>query len=331
MQGQIREAAILIAQFPDLAPEVLKMLPESERNLLVLEIANMRTTPEEVERVFVKFLEQAAAVDAVQQGSVELARDILVRMHGPEKADEVLKDLSMSIRLRPFDFLARIDATQLTTYLQELHPQVVALILSFVADQDQKKAAQILAGLEPKQQVAIFEKIANLDSISPDVVQTIEAQLEKKLGSSYVSQKIRDVGGLNAVVAMMGAVDRATERQILGDLEKTNPKLAEEVKKRLFTFEDLLTLSRRDVGLVLQKVKDEVLVMALRGTNNEALKQYILENISQRRQKTILEDLEASVRPKRSEINDAQQSIALLVRQLDQEGLVSISKGGEDY
>lgn len=328
MSSQLRDAAILIAQFPDLAPEILKHFPDSDRNLLVLEIANLRTTPEEVEEVFRRFLEQSSVMEAVQQGSIELARSILTRIHGEEKAEEILRDLSMSIRIRPFNFLARVDASQLITYLRDLHPQVVALILSFLADQDQKKAAQILAGLD--RQVEIFEKIASLESISPDVVQTIETQMERKLGSFYISQKIRDVGGIDAVVAMLGAADRATETQILSQLEQTNPRLADEVRKRLFTFEDLLHLSRRDVGIVLQHVKDETLVLALKGTNNEALKQYVLENISKRRQKAILEDLESGRRPRKQEINDAQQSIALLVRELDQQGVITITKGGED-
>ncbi len=325
LNGRQKVAVLLIALGQQLSVEVLKHLSEEEIESITLEIANFqKIEPELQEEVLEEFYNMLLAQRYISLGGVGYARDVLERALGSGKADEIISKLSSFIKVSPFDFLKRTDPQQLLAFIQNEHPQTIALILSYLPPES---ASQILSGLPPEIQVEVARRIATMDRTSPDVVREVERVMEKKL-STLLETEFSQVGGIQALVEVLNRVDRGTERLILESLEDQDPELAEEVKKRMFVFEDIRLLDDRSIQLVLREIDMKDLALALKAVSDD-VKNRIFKNMSQRAAQTLQEDMEYMGPVRLKDVEDAQQRIVATIRRLEEEGQIIIARGGE--
>ncbi len=325
LNGRQKVAVLLIALGQQLSVEVLKHLSEEEIESITLEIANFqKIEPELQEEVLEEFYNMLLAQRYISLGGVGYARDVLERALGSGKADEIISKLSSFIKVSPFDFLKRTDPQQLLAFIQNEHPQTIALILSYLPPES---ASQILSGLPPETQVEVARRIATMDRTSPDVVREVERVMEKKL-STLLETEFSQVGGIQALVEVLNRVDRGTERLILESLEDQDPELAEEVKKRMFVFEDIRLLDDRSIQLVLREIDMKDLALALKAVSDD-VKNRIFKNMSQRAAQTLQEDMEYMGPVRLKDVEDAQQRIVATIRRLEEEGQIIIARGGE--
>jgi flagellar motor switch protein FliG len=326
LTNQQKAAALLITLGPDLASRIYQHLKEDVVEQVTLEIANLRKiSPDEKDAVMVEVLNIAAAQEYISQGGVEYAHEILEKALGPVKAMEIINRLQGSLQMTPFDYIKRTDPQQLLNFIQSEHPQTIALILAHLPPDN---ASTILGALPAEVQVDVATRIAILDRAAPDVVMEIERVLERRI-SSVFTQEFTAAGGVRALAEVLNRADRSTEKAIMEKLEETNPELAEEVKRLMFVFDDLINLDDRTIQQVLREVDGKDLSLALKGAKEE-VKSHILKNMSSRARAMIMEDMDVMgpVRLKHSE--EAQQKIVNVVRQLEEMGEIVVSRGGEE-
>ena len=326
MTGREKAAMLLITLGPEKAANIFKYLKEEEIEQLTLEIANIRAiSPQDKQDVLEEFYEICLAQQYIAEGGIEYAKEILEKALGPENAMDVINRLTVSLQVRPFDFARKTEASQLINFVQNEHPQTIALILSYLKP---SQASGILASLSSEKQADVARRIALMDRASPDVIKEVEREFEKKL-SSLVTEDYTTVGGIDSIVEIINLVDRGTEKNIMETLDMDDPELAETIKKKMFVFEDILTLDNRSIQRILREVDNHELAIALKGSNEE-VKEVIFSNISQRLATMIAEDLEY-MGPKRiKEIEEAQQNIVNIIRKLEETGEIIISRGGGD-
>ena len=319
--GKEKAAMLLITLGPEKAAKIFKYLKEDEIEQLTLEIANIRAiSPQDKQNVLNEFYEICIAQQYIAEGGIDYAKQILEKALGAESAMEVINRLTVSLQVRPFDFARKTEASQLINFIQSEHPQTIALILSYLRP---SQASGVLAALGPEKQADVARRIALMDRASPDVIKSVEREFEKKL-SSLVTEDYTMVGGIDSIVEIINLVDRGTEKNIMDD-----PELAETIKKKMFVFEDILSLDNRSIQRILREVDNHELAVALKGSNEE-VKEAIFSNISQRLATMIAEDLEY-MGPKRiKEIEEAQQNIVNIIRKLEETGEIVISRGGGD-
>lgn len=324
--GRQKAAMLLITLGPEKSAKIFKYLKEEEIEQLTLEIANIRAiSPQAKQDVLNEFYEICLAQQYIAEGGIEYARQVLERALGSENAMEVINRLTVSLQVRPFDFARKAEASQLINFLQSEHPQTIALILSYLRP---SQSSAILASLSEDKQADVARRIALMDRASPDVIKEVEREFEKKL-SSLVVEDYTTVGGIDSIVEIINLVDRGTEKNIMETLDIDDPELAETIKKKMFVFEDIITLDNRSIQRVLREVDNQELAVALKGSNEE-VKEIIFANISQRLAAMIAEDLEY-MGPKRiKEIEEAQQKIVNIIRKLEDTGEIIISRGGGD-
>ncbi|MCL6617087.1 MAG: flagellar motor switch protein FliG, partial [Anoxybacillus ayderensis] len=244
LTGKQKAAILLISLGPDVSASVYKHLSEEEIEKLTLEISNVRQVAgQEKEEVIEEFHQIALAQDYIAQGGIAYAKEVLEKALGSEKAINIINRLTSALMVRPFDFARKADPAQLLNFIQNEHPQTIALVLSYL---EPAQAGQILSSLPQEMQADIARRIALMDSTSPEVINEVEQILERKLSATVV-QDYTQTGGIEAVVEVLNGVDRATERTILDALEIQDPELAEEIKKRMFVFEDIVTLDNRAI------------------------------------------------------------------------------------
>ena len=233
--------------------------------------------------------------------------------------------LTTSLQVRPFDFLRKTDPSQLLNFIQNEHPQTIALIMAYLAPE---QAATVLSSLPPDAQADVAKRIATMDRTSPDVIREVERVLERKL-SSFVTQDFTTAGGTKAIVNILNVVDRSTEKSIIEQLEVDNPELAEDIKKLMFVFEDIVQLDDRSLQMVLREVDQKDLSLALKATNDE-VKNKIYKNMSKRAGDMLKEELEFMGPVKIRDVEDAQQKIVGVIRNLEDKGDIVVSRGKGD-
>lgn len=325
LSGRQKAAALLITMGTEVSAQVFKHLSEEEIEALTLEIANTRRiTPEERQTVLDEFYQLALARDYISQGGIEYARDVLTKALGDDKALDVINRLTASLQVRPFEFVRKADPTQLLNYLQGEHPQTIALILSFMPSE---QGAVIISSLPPELQIDIAKRIASMERTSPETIREIEKVLEKKL-STLVGQDYTAIDGLETVVQILTRVDRGTERTILESLEMQTPELAEEIKKRMFTFDDIVLLDTRAVQRVLREVDNKDLALALK-VANENVKELIFNSVSKRFAEMLQEDMEFMGPVRLRDVEEAQQKIVGIIRRLEESNEIVYSRGGD--
>lgn len=326
LSGRQKSAILLITLGPEKSAQIFKHLKEDEIEQLTLEIANMRTvTPEEKENVVNEFYQICLAQEYISEGGISYAKDILERALGNQKALDVINRLTASLQVRPFDFVRKADPGQLLNFIQGEHPQTIALILAYLKPQ---QAAQIVSALPQDKQADVARRIAIMDRTSPEIIKEIERVLEKKL-SSMVTQDYTMAGGIQAIVDILNSVDRGTEKYIMETLEVQDTDLAEQIRKKMFIFEDIISLDSRSIQRVIREVENNDWALALKSSSEEVTKS-IFTNMSKRLAEMIKEDMDYMGPVRLRDVEEAQQKIVNVIRKLEDAGEIVISRGGGD-
>ncbi len=326
MTGVQKAAILLIALGPEKSADIFKHLKEDEIEELTLEIANTRSiSPQVKDKVLDEFYQVCLAQQYIAEGGIGYAKELLDKALGDEKAQEVISKLTASLQVRPFEFVRKTDPSQVLNFIQDEHPQTIAMILSYLTP---GQAAMIMSALNPETQADVAKRIATMDRTSPDVVKEVERVLERKL-SSLINQDYTIVGGVDAIVSILNTVDRSTEKHIMESLEIEEPELADEIRKKMFVFEDIMLLDDRAIQRVLRDVDNNDLAMALKGANEE-VQNTIFKNLSKRLAAMIKEDMEFMGPVRMKDVEEAQQKIVGVIRKLEDSAEIVISRGGGD-
>lgn len=326
LTGKQKAAILLIALGPDLAAQIFKHLRDDEIEKLTLEIANVRKIPQDVkERVLTEFHQMCVAKEYIASGGLDYAQEILEKALGTEKAKDIISRLTASLQIRPFDFARKTDPGQLLNFIQNEHPQTIALIMAYLQPE---QAAAVLSALPPDRQVDVAKRIAIMDRTSPDVIKDVERVLERKL-SSLVTQDFNSAGGIGSIVDILNRSDRATERTIVENLEVQDPELAEEIKKRMFVFEDIVSLDDRSLQMVLREIDSKDLALALKAASAEVSGK-VYKNMSKRAAEMLREEIEYMGPVRIRDVEEAQQKIVNVIRRLEEAGEIIVSRGRGD-
>lgn len=326
LTGRQKAAILLIALGPEIAAQIYKHLKEEEIEQLTLEIANMRRVdPKLKEEVVEEFHQMCVAKEYIAQGGIEYAKEILERALGTQKAMDVINRLSSTLQVKPFDFVRKTDPSQLLNFIQGEHPQTIALIMAYL---DPDKAAAILSALPPERQADVARRIALMDRTSPEVIREVEKILERKL-SSLVQEDFTSAGGVKTLAEVLNRVDRSTEKAIMENLEVRDPELAEEIKRLMFVFEDIVQLDDRSIQRVLREVDSKELALALKGASEEVFNK-IRRNMSKRAADMLKEEIEFMGPVRLRDVEEAQQKIVNIIRKLEEAGEIVIARGGGD-
>lgn len=323
-----QKAAILLVQLGrERSALVLKSLRESEVEEVLSEIARLQGIDNHVvDAVMEEFQELATARRYYGKGGMDFAREILEASMGAEKAAELLKRMEASLVEMPFEFLRRADARQVLSFLQDEHPQTVALVLAHMRAE---QAAVVLSGMPTDLQADVAHRVATMENTSPEVIRQVETILERKLSSVLQSNDFSAAGGLQPLIDIINNSDRATERLILEGLERRDPALAEEVRSQMFMFEDIVNLDDRSVQLVLRQVDSKELATALKGVSKD-VRDKIMNNVSERAAVTLAEEIEMLGPVRLATVEESQAVVISTIRSLEESGQIVISRGERD-
>lgn len=326
LTGKQKAAILLISLGPDVSAQVYKHLTDEEIEQLSLEISSVqKVEPELKEDVIEQFHQIVLAQDYITQGGVGYAKSVLEKAFGKQEAANIINRLTSSLQVRPFDFARKADPNQLLNFIQNEHPQTIALILSYL---DPEQAGQILSELPQDTQAEIAKRIAVMDSTSPEIISQVEQVLERNIATS-LTEDYTQTGGIESVVSVLNSVDRSTERTILDALEIQEPELADEIKKRMFVFEDIVILDNRAIQRVIREVDNEDLLLSLKVASDE-VKEVIFQNMSQRMSETFQEEMEYLGPVRLRDVEEAQTRIVGTIRRLEDIGEIVIARGGGD-
>ncbi len=326
MSGRQKAAILLIALGQDIAAKIYKKLAPEEVEELTFEIANLsKVELEQRESVMKEFHDIALAKEYISTGGISYATEVLEKALGPEKAQEILMKLTSTLQVRPFHFARKADPNQILSFLQDEHPQTMALVLSFL---EPPQASLVISELPEELQTDVARRIALMNGTSPDVISEVEQVLEAKL-STIATLDSTHAGGIDAVVKILNGVDRGTEKTILEALELQDPELADEIKKRMFVFEDIVLLDSRSIQRIIRDVEPKDLQLALK-VSSEDVQQVIFNNMSKRMAETFKEDMEFMGPVRLRDVEDAQQRIVGVIRRLEDSGEIIVARGGGD-
>ncbi|WP_371068400.1 flagellar motor switch protein FliG [Sediminibacillus sp. JSM 1682029] len=326
LTGKQKAAILLISLGPDVSAQVYKHLTEEEIEKLTLEISSVKKVEaEQKEQILDQFHQIALAQDYISQGGIGYAKTVLEKALGQSEADSIINRLTSSLQVKPFDFARKAEPSQVLNFIQNEHPQTIALVLSYL---DPEQASQILSELPQEMQADIAKRIAVMDSTSPEIITEVEQILERKL-SATVTQDYTQTGGIQAVVEVLNGVDRSTERTILDALEIQDPELAEEIKKRMFVFEDIVTLDNRAIQRVIREVENDDLRLSLKVASEE-VKNIVFNNMSTRMADTFREEMEFMGPVRLRDVEESQSRIVSVIRRLEELGEIVIARGGGD-
>lgn len=320
-----RAATVVVAMGSNCASEVYKYLKEDEIEQLSLEIAKLeRLSPEEMQETIEDFYGLCVTQKVINEGGVVYARDVLEKAFGAQQASSFMERLNTMLHTRSFEFVRKADSKSLQMILQNEHPQTIALILSY-AKSDQ--AAQIIAELPRNIQLDVIERIAGLDRVSAEMINIVEKTLEKRF-ATIVSSDEAEVGGVPYIAEIMNRVDRSTEKFIFDALGEKDAALADEIHKLMFVFEDIINLDSMAIQRFIREVDTKDLAVALKATN-EDVKEVILKNMSTRMRETIEQDIQFLQNVRMRDVEETQQKIVGVIRQLEAAGEIVIAKGDE--
>jgi flagellar motor switch protein FliG len=324
--GRQKAAIFLVSVGSEISAEIFKYLREDEIETLTFEIARMETIePEQKDEVLQEFQELMMANQFITTGGIDYARELLEKSLGSQKAIDIINRLTSSLQVRPFDFIRRTDPAHLLNFIQQEHPQTIALILAYL---EPNKSSIILQNLPNEIQHDVARRIATMDRTSPEVLREVERVLEKKL-STLSSEDYTTAGGVGNIVEILNLVDRASEKQIIEALEDEDPELAEEIKKRMFVFEDIVMLDDRAIQKVLREVDSQELSKALKSVDTE-VQDKIFRNMSKRAAQMLKEDMEYMGPIRLKDVEESQQKIVSIIRHLEDTGEIVVARSGED-
>jgi flagellar motor switch protein FliG len=325
----LRKAAVLLVQMGrEQSAKILSQMRDTEVEELTAEIVRLQSVDGELaDLVIDEFHEMVTARRFAGEGGLAFARDLLESSLGEERAAAVMERLSAAAMNAPFKFVSQADPRQVQSFLQDEHPQTIALVLAHLSA---AQATAIISGLAPALQADVAHRIAVMDRTSPDIIRQVEEQLERKLSGVLLQGDMSaEVGGLQPLVDIINRADRATERLILEGLEGRDPSLAEEVRSRMFMFEDIITLDDRAVQLVLRQVETPDLATALKGVR-EDVRDKVMRNLSERASENLAEEIELLGPVRVRSIEESQAKIVQAIRVLEESGQIVIRRGGDD-
>ncbi len=317
-------AAFIVAVGQDTASEIYKHLSDEEVEKISIEISRIESLSQDsIKTIMEEFYELFIAQKVVAEGGQQYSMSVLMNAFGKEKAKMLMERIQSANRA--FEFLRDVDYKSILTTLQNELPQTIALVLSHI---NSKKSAQIIAELPEDVQIEVFKRIADLDSTSPQVIRGVEEMIHEKLSSvSSVGQV--EFGGVNYLADVMNNLDTRTEKSIMEELDVSDPELVEEIRKKMFTFDDIVFLDNREIQIFLREIDQKDLTVALKGAGAE-VKDVIMNNMSQRQQETVTTDLQYLHNVRMRDVEDAQRTIIETIRRLEEAGEIVMSKGGMD-
>jgi len=326
LTGRKKAAILMLSLGPEIAADVYRSLADSDIEQITLEIANlMNVTGEHKSQVIEEFYHTAMAKQYMSHGGVNTAKEILEKALGPGKTMEILERLQGVIAGRPFDFLKHVNAAELINFVRNEHPQTIALILAHLTND---QAALILSELPPDTQQEVAIRIASMEHTSPEIITDVERILEKKL-SNILSSDFREAGGVDALAEMLNQVDPTSGKKILESIQEQDVELAAEVKKRMFTFDDLIMLDDRSMQRVLSSIDMKELAAALKGAGDDVRKQ-VFSNLSARAAGILQEDIDLMGPVRVQQVEESQQRIVSILRSLEENGEIIIHRPGQD-
>ncbi|WP_426447102.1 flagellar motor switch protein FliG [Paenibacillus sp. S-38] len=326
LTGRQKAAILLISLGPEVSAQIFKNLRDEEIEQLTLEIANVRKVDAaEKEAILSEFHQICIAQEFISQGGISYAKDILEKALGSAKAFDIINRLTATLQVRPFDFARKADPGQILNFIQNENSQTIALVLAYLQPE---QASIILSSLPQEKQADVAKRIALMDSTSPEVISQVERVLEQKL-SATVTQDYTNAGGITSVVSILNGVDRGTERTILDSLEIQDPELAEEIKKRMFVFEDIVNIDDRSIQRIIRDIENADLQLALKVASEE-VRESIFKNMSKRMAETFREEMEFMGPVRLRDVEEAQTRIVATIRRLEESGEIIIARGGGD-
>ncbi len=328
MTGAQKTAVLLMAMGTERAAKILQSMRESEVTEVMAEVARLTDVDERiVEGVLGEFALIASARRHAAIGGVEVARELLLAAVGERRAEELFEQLSMSLVSAPFEFLRKADPRLVLGFIRDEHPQTIALVIAYMLPES---AALVLSSLPENLQREVAVRVATMDRTSPEIIANVEASLEKRLSSVLSQADLSSVGGVQTLVDLLNRSDRATERLIFEGLENHDEQLADEVRSRMFVFEDILTLDDRSVQQVLRQVDSKDLALALKGVREE-VKQKILTNISSRAAENLSEEIEMLGAVRLKAVEEAQGAVVRVIRALEEAGQIVLTRANDEY
>ncbi len=326
LPGSKKAAILLMSLGAQEAADLMRHLRHSEVEQITLEIANLRRVDrEQQQEVLNEFYQMSRAEVEITEGGIDMARDMLERAFDPNRASEILRRLTTYLQRRPFDVLRKADPNQIMSLILNEHPQTIAVMLAYM---DPTQASQVLSGLPAEVQSDVARRIALMGRAAPEVIKEVEALLEAKL-SNMAAEEVSGAGGINAIVPILNNTDRSSERQILERLEEFDPELADEIRNRMFVFENIIQIEDKSVQKVLRRVDNKTLAMALKGTAPE-VSQKVMRNLSQKAAELLKDDIEVLGPVRIRDVEQAQREIVNIIRQLEDQGELVISRGERD-
>jgi flagellar motor switch protein FliG len=324
----LRKAAIfLVSLGADASAQVFKLLDEAEIEVLSAEISRLRDVSGNVTAAVLKeFTQMALAQEYITKGGINYAMEVLDKALGRQRALEIISRLQANLQPAPFAVMKKADPKHLLDFIRREHPQTIALIL---ANLESDSASVILSELPPENQIDVVLRLANMDKTSPEVLKQIEQVLEKRV-SAVFAQEVSSMGGVKAVAEILNRVDRNTEKKIFQTLEEIEPELAEQIKRLMFTFEDLILVDDRGIQRVLKEVDQRDLALALKAAG-EDVSGKVYKNMSERAAAIIRQEIEYLGPVRLRDIEDAQLRIVSITRRLEETGEIIIAgRGGSD-
>ena len=326
LSSKEKAAVLLITLGKEYSATLYKHLSEEEISDMTLSITTTRRVEPEIrEQIVDEFYEMCLAQKFITEGGIDFAREILEKAMGPDRAEEMIRKLSSSLQVRPFDFIRKVDSNQILNVIHNEHPQIIALVLSYI---EPRQSAQIIASLPSDRQTEIISRISKMGSSSAEYVKEAERILERKVTSMGYTDNIV-VGGIDTIVDIVNALDRSSEKNILESLDVSDSELADEIRKRLFVFEDIAKLNNVTVQRVLREINNTDLAVALKMATEDVTKT-IFNNISKRLQEMIKDDMEVMGPVRVRDVEEAQQRIVNVIRKLEDDGEIVIARGEGD-
>ncbi|WP_326910448.1 flagellar motor switch protein FliG [Sedimentibacter sp. MB31-C6] len=326
LTGKQKAAAIIISLGAEDASKIYKNLKEDEIEQLTYEISRLQhLNPTDMEGILKDFYDLCLTQKVITEGGFEYAKNVLEKAFGSQVASSLLERVTKTLRTKSFEFIRKADYKNLLTIIQNEHPQTIALILSYArADQ----ASAVIAELPKEKRITVVEKIAKMDRTSPEIIKNVEEALRKKF-NSIISVDYTEIGGVNYIADIMNNMDRSNEKYIFDELNKKDVKLADEIRKRMFVFEDIVLLDSMGIQRFLREVDNKDLVYAIKGSNKEVT-EVLFNNMSTKMVDTIKSELEYTHNLRLRDVEEAQQRIVSVIRRLEEEGELYIAKGGKD-
>ena len=327
LTSEQKAAAVIVSLGADKASKIYKHLSESDIEKLTIEGAKLgHITPEQMEEVLDEFYKTCLTQKVVTDGGMEYARAVLEKAFGESTAQSLLEKLSKSLKVRPFEFVRKSNVKNLVSFLQHERPQTIALVLSY-ADSDQ--ASSVISELPKEKRIKVVESIAKMESASPDAIKIVEASLKKKFESVLTTQDYTKIGGIDYIADVMNHMDRANEKYIFDELGKENEELADTIRKKMFVFEDIVSMDNRSIQRFIRECDVKDIVYALKGSDDN-IKDLVFANVSTRMAESIRSDLEVTVNVRLRDVEEAQQRIVGVIRRLEEAGELIIVKSGKD-